>query len=88
MRYATRPNKPWAGISPLGMASETRALAGWIERRLAEEASTSTGYVLPIPDGGKVPDSLKTLLKALKGGLALIETTAQAGAKASRGAPL
>ena len=68
LRYATRPNKPWAGVSPLGMASETRALAGWIERRLAEEASTSTGYVLPIPDGGKFPMAgLKNLLKCAKG---------------------
>ena len=25
VRYATRPSAPWAGISPLGMADETRA---------------------------------------------------------------
>ena len=30
VRYATRPSKPWAGISPLGMADETRALATWM----------------------------------------------------------
>ena len=42
VRYATRPAAPWAGISPLGMAAETRALATWIEKRLAEEASTVT----------------------------------------------
>ncbi len=27
VRYATRPGAPWAGISPLGVADETRALA-------------------------------------------------------------
>ena len=37
LRYATRPRSPWTGVSPLGMADETRALAVWIERRLAEE---------------------------------------------------
>ena len=58
-----------------------------IERRLAEEASTSTGYVLPIPDGGKVPDALKTLLKALKGKLAMIETTAGGWAQGKPAAP-
>ena len=61
--------------------------AFWIERRLAEEASTSTGYVLPIPDAGKVPDSLQALLKALKGGLALIETTAQGWGQGKTAAP-
>ena len=49
LRYATRPAAPWAGVSPLGMADETRVLATWIERRLAEETSTATGYVLPLP---------------------------------------
>ena len=28
LRYATRPRAPWVGVSPLGMASETQALAG------------------------------------------------------------
>ena len=51
LRYATRPGAPWAGVSPLGMASETQALAGWIEKRLAQETSTPTGYVLAVPDG-------------------------------------
>ena len=34
------------GVSPLGMASETKALAGWLEKRLAEEVSTATAYML------------------------------------------
>lgn len=58
LRYATRPGKPWVGISPLGMASETQALAGWIEKRLAEETSTATSYVLPLPEAADV-DALK-----------------------------
>ena len=32
VRYATRPPAPWVGISPLGMAAETRALATWLEK--------------------------------------------------------
>ena len=35
LRYATRPGQPWQGVSPLGMADETRALATWIEKRLS-----------------------------------------------------
>ena len=75
VRYATRPRAPWAGISPLGMADETRALAGWIERRLAEETSTSTSYVLPVPEGGAI-DQLKADIKAGRGRLHLVDTTA------------
>ena len=42
---------------------------------------------MPIPDGAQIPDTLKTLLKALKGGLALIETTAQGWGQGKTAAP-
>ena len=74
LRYATRPAAPWAGISPLGMADETRALAGWIERRLAEETSTATSYVLPLPESADV-DALKADLKSGRGRLHIVDTT-------------
>ena len=64
LRYATRPGKPWAGVSPLGMADATRALAGWLEKRLAEEAATTTAYVLALPDGAP-----QHAFEALKSGL-------------------
>ena len=62
LRYATRPGAPWAGVSPLGMADETRALAVWLEKRLAEEASTVVGFMLPLPEGGNV-EALKADLR-------------------------
>ena len=77
VRYATRPGAPWAGISPLGMADETRALATWIERRLAEEASTATSYVLPLPEAADV-DKLKADIKGGRGRLHLVPTTTTA----------
>ena len=43
LRYATKPALPWEGVSPLGMASETQALAAWLEKRLAEEVSDGHG---------------------------------------------
>ena len=74
LRYATRPGAPWAGVSPLGMADETRALAGWIERRLAEETSTATSYVLPLPEAANV-DALKADIKGGRGRLHIVDTT-------------
>ena len=86
LRYATRPSKPWAGISPLGMADETRALATWIERRLAEETSTATSYVLPLPEGGNV-DKLKADIKSGRGRLHIVDTTSTGWGDGTASAP-
>ena len=86
VRYATRPAAPWAGISPLGMASETQALATWIERRLAEEASTVVGFMLPLPEGGNV-EALKADLKKGAGKLHIVDTTAAAWGDGTTAAP-
>ena len=86
LRYATRPGAPWAGISPLGMADETRALATWIERRLAEEAGTATSYVLPLPEGADV-DKLKADIKGGRGRLHIVDTTAAAWGDGTAAAP-
>ena len=86
VRYATRPGAPWAGVSPLGMADETRALATWIERRLAEEASTATGYVLPLPEAADV-EALKADIKGGRGRLHIVDTTSTGWGDGSAAAP-
>ena len=86
IRYATRPRSPWTGVSPLGMADETRALATWIERRLAEEASTVVGFMLPLPEGGNV-EALKADLKKGAGKLHIVDTTAAAWGDGTAAAP-
>ena len=86
LRYATRPDAPWAGISPLGMADETRALASWIERRLAEETSTATSYVLPLPEAADV-DALKADIKGGRGRLHIVDTTSAGWGDGSIAAP-
>ena len=86
LRYATRASAPWRGISPLGMASETQALAVWIEKRLAEEASTATSYVLPLPEGADV-EALKTDIKGGRGRLHIVDTTSAAWGDGSLSAP-
>ena len=86
LRYATRPGAPWVGVSPLGMADETRALATWIERRLAEETSTATSYMLPLPAGADVA-ALKADIKAGRGKLHLVDTTSSGWGGGSIEAP-
>ena len=48
LRWQVDPARPWAGISPLGRASDTGSLAGWLERRLSEEVSSPVGSFLPV----------------------------------------
>ena len=86
LRYATRPSAPWRGISPLGMAAETRALTGWIERRLAEETSTATSYVLPLPEAANV-DALKEDIKNGRGRLHIVDTTSTGWGDGTAAAP-
>ena len=87
LRYATRPGKPWEGVSPLGMASETQALACWLEKRLAQEVSTATAYVLPLPEGRSDSASLKADLKKGGGRLHLVDTMATAWGDGKQSAP-
>ena len=87
LRYATRPSKPWEGVSPLGMASETQALAGWLEKRLAQEVSTATAYVLPLPEGRSDSASLKADLKKGGGRLHLVDTMSTAWGDGKQSAP-
>ena len=48
LRWLTDPDQPWRGVSPWHHAAETGSLAGWLERRLSEEASGPVGSFLPV----------------------------------------
>ena len=86
VKYATRPGAPWAGVSPLAFADETRALATWIERRLAEETSTATSYVLPLPAAADV-EKLKADIKGGRGRLHIVDTTSTGWGDGTAAAP-
>ena len=94
LKYASDPGRPWAGVSPLGYARQTGRLAANLELRLAEEAGSKVGYLLPVPsDGGdgSTEDplaSLKNDLAALAGNTALVETTAAGYGEGRAAAPL
>ena len=48
LRWLTDHARPWRGVSPLQHASDTGSLAGWLEKRLSEEASGPVGSFLPV----------------------------------------
>ena len=87
LRYSTRPSKPWLGVSPLGMASETQALAAWLEKRLAEEVSTATAYMLALPEAKDGVEGLKADLRKGGGRLHIVDTTAAAWGDGKDSAP-
>ena len=73
-------------MGPLERAKTTATLAANVEARLSEELSQSAGEVLPVPDG-KAKAALQKDLRAIKGRLALVESTASAWGDGSQGAP-
>ena len=87
IRINARSDSPWRGVSPLASNSNTLALAGWIERRLAQESRTSTGYVLTTPDGQGFDDETAEKLKGLDGKLLALETSAQGWGGGATAAP-
>ena len=94
LKYASDPERPWAGVSPWSYARQTARLAANLELRLAEEAGSRVGYLLPVPsdggDGGTADPlaSLKNDLAALAGNTALVETTAAGYGEGRAAAPL
>ena len=81
MRWAIDPCVPWKGCGPLEVADQTGSLDKALESWLANESSTPTGFLLPVPhvEQDEADDPLapmKADLKTLAGGLALVETTA------------
>ena len=85
-RYAVDPSQPWRGVGPLSRARITGTLAANVETRLSEELGQSAGNVLPVPDG-KSKTQLQADLRAIKGKLALVESTSSGWGEGSQGAP-
>ena len=50
--YGPSPASPWKGNAPWQSAPLSSQLMAGIERQLSGEASSSSGYVIPMPDTG------------------------------------
>ena len=57
LRWLVDPARPWAGVSPLQHATDTSSLIGWLDKRLAEEASGPVGAFLPVAKYDADPDA-------------------------------
>ena len=99
LRWLVDHARPWAGVSPLQRASDTAGVAGWLEKRLAEEASGPTGSFLPVARYEPAPDAdladpdaddplaaLRRDIGAARGQTLLVET-AMASADSPASAP-
>ena len=56
LRWQVDPSRPWVGVSPLQHARDTGSLAGWLDKRLSEEASAPVGSFLPVARYEADPD--------------------------------
>ncbi|MCY3812454.1 MAG: phage portal protein [Gammaproteobacteria bacterium] len=87
--WAVDERRPWAGLSPLAKASASGSLAGWLERRLSEEASGTVGHLLPMPEAPErgAFDGLKEAIAKLAGKVAFVESTRAKGRYEQGNAP-
>ncbi|MDE0289437.1 MAG: phage portal protein [bacterium] len=76
-KFETDPDRPWRGISPIESAALAGRLSAETTSALADEASMTTGSLLPIPTDGQDPtvSALRADLKNLRGDIALVEST-------------
>ncbi len=98
LTYMVDPVRPWLGRPPWASASLSGTLLAGIERQLAGEAGSASGYILPTPDVGdrgqegenadEEDDPLTTLRRdlAAAGGRTVLAPTTAAGYGAGPGA--
>ena len=78
LTYATDPNRPWSGCSPLDAAGISQSLLTSLETRLAQEANAAAGNIVPIPDTAQA-GTLQEDLRRADGRLTLVDSTVDWG---------
>ena len=78
IRYSVDPSRPWRGVGPLKRAALDADLLSSIITRLKEESGAPVAHVIPSPADGQAAstETLRSDLKAAKGGVVLAETMA------------
>ena len=94
--WSQRRQDPTAGAGPLSLATLTASMAAKVEKALGDEASTPAATVVTMPEGteeggeadGPSPlDHLRRSLRAARGSVLLVETTASGYGQGMAGAP-
>ena len=91
--WGHEPDRPWAGVPPLGFAASSAASAAGLEQRLSEELGGPVAHLLPIPsDGGDGSNDdhlsdLKSDIAGARGSAVLVETTAAAWGEGRAASP-
>ena len=78
LMYATDPNRPWSGCSPLDAGGVTQGLLTNLETRLAQEANAPAHNLVPVPDVAQA-GSLQEDLRRADGRLLLVDSVADWG---------
>ena len=68
-------SSPWRGRSPIAAASTTGRLLASLEAALADEGAVPVGRIVATPEGSHKTGALQKSINALRGKLALVETT-------------
>ena len=89
VRWQDDLTSPWQGVSPLALAGFTATGLAAVERSLSDELGTTQMYLLPLPQGdaNSATAGLKGDLKAGRGRLGVVETTAGGWGKGKEEAP-
>lgn len=94
LQYASSPQEPWVGMSPLQFASDGARLAGLLDRKLGDEVGLPVGGIIPMPDVAGDDDDdvdpnaqLREDIGGLKGQIAFPATTASGHGEGRVGAP-
>ena len=85
--YASNAGSPERGVSPIEASATTKKLLTSLEQRLGEEANSSTGFVIPVPNV-ESSSQLQDDLRGLRGKIALVQSTSGSWGEGHSTAPL
>ena len=73
-QYAIDPARPWVGLGPIQLGSQTSVVLGNLEQSMGYEAGGNTGRLLPVPGTEQSEvDALKDDLRGMRGRIHLVE---------------
>ena len=89
VRYLPRSSAPWHGIAPLVAAGASAEVLALVERSLKYDVMPRGGYIMPQPDGLSASGAthLRDALTVGRGGISIVETTAQGFGQGITAAP-